>query len=71
MPKQVYEGIIVIFAKANISLYLGIHQHLGTQDTGGMGGIDSAPLKAEAMKASLNDYILFSVNTTAYFMPFS
>ena len=68
--EQVYKGIIVIPAKADISLYLSIYQHLGTEYTRRMCRINSTPLKANAVETSLYNYILLSVNTPAYFLPF-
>ena len=67
---QVYEcarRTIVILTKADISLYLGVDQHLGTLSAWRMCAINSAPLKADAMETGLYDYILLSVNPPAYF----
>ena len=49
------KGIIIILAIANISRYLGIDQHLGTQYARRMGCINSASLKANAMETGLYD----------------
>jgi len=68
-PEQLYKRIIVIPSKADISPYLGIDQHLGTLVTWGVGGIDGAPLKADAVEGSLDDYILLGMNAPAYLLP--
>jgi len=66
--EQVYKGIIIIPAKADISLYPGVHQHLGTEYTRCMCCIDGAPLKADTMETGLYDYILLSMNAPTYFL---
>jgi len=67
-PEQFTKLIIIIAAKTDQPFYLGVHQHLGTQYAGGMGGIDSAPLKADTMETSLYDYILLGMNAPADFV---
>jgi len=67
--KQVDKGIIIIGTKADKSPYLGIHQHLGTQDAWRMSAVNSATLKADTVKGGLYDYVLLSMNTPTYFVP--
>ena len=68
--EQADKGIIVVSAKADKSLYLGIDQHLGTEYARRMSTVNSASLKTDAVEASLDDHVLFSMDTRAYFMHF-
>ncbi len=65
------EGIIIVFAEADIALYPGIGQYFGTQDTWCVGGIYGAPLEADAMQCRLNDDVLFGVDGATDFVPFA
>ena len=71
VSEKVGKGIIAVLAEADKALYFGVHQHLGTQAARGVSGINGAPLKTDAVEGGLYDDVLLSVNTPAYFVPFS
>jgi len=66
--EQVFERVISIAAEGYEALYFGIHQHLGAEYTRWMRGIDCGASEVNAMKRCLYDYILFGVNSPAYFL---
>jgi len=67
--EQVFERVIGIAAEGYEALYFSIHQHLGAQYAWWMCGIDRGVCEVNAMKGCLYDYVLFGVNSPAYFLP--
>ena len=49
----------------------GIDDHLGTNDTGMIGAIQSGTFRADSMQGRLNNRVLFRVQTAAQFMTFT
>lgn len=69
LHKEVFEGIVSILTEGDKPLYPGIDQHLGTEDAGRMGDINSRARQVYTVKSRLDDYILLRMNGPAYLMP--
>jgi hypothetical protein len=67
--EQVHKGVISVSAKGYEALYLGINQHLSAEHAWRMGSINRGTRKAHPMERRLYDYVLFGMNTPAYFLP--
>ena len=65
LSEEIPEGIISVFAKAHKAFYLGVDQHLGTEDAGGVGAVDGAAIKADTVERRLNDAILLGMDGAA------
>jgi len=68
-PEQLFESVVTVVAEGNEALYPGVRQHLGAKDTGRVGAVNGAALKADAMQGGLDDDILLGMNRPAYLLP--